>query len=122
MLLFFKGSRESNDLLSKPTLFKIQNKLPSKLTKKCHLSLQPTFYHMGHFSRFVEPGSIRVSTKVDRTSSLEYIAFVTPSKARILVILNRKPKAFVVQVSEQGFGEFVWNVPARSIQTFKWNP
>ena len=75
---------------------------------------------MGHFSRFVEPGSIRISAKVDRKTSLESIAFVTPSKALVLVILNRQPESFMVQISEESIGNFVHEIPPRSIQTFKW--
>ena len=76
---------------------------------------------MGHFSRFVEPDSVRILAKVDRKTSLEYIAFETRSNALVLVILNRQPKSFTIHVSEASIGDFVHKIPPRSIQTFKWN-
>ena len=75
---------------------------------------------MGHFSRFVEPGSVRVSAKFDGKMTLECIAFVTPDNSRVLVVLNRQPKSAVIQVTEESIGSFTHEIPPRSIQTFKW--
>eukprot|EP00794_Sanderia_malayensis_P010154 gene10154-11191_t len=82
---------------------------------------QPTFYHMGHFSKFLEPGSVRVSTTVDKETLLEYTAFVTPSNSCVLVILNRQSISYLVQISEKTTGNFMAKIPERSIQTFKWD-
>ena len=75
---------------------------------------------MGHFSRFIEPGSVRVSTKFDGITTLECIAFITPGKSCVLVVLNRESKAAVLQIAEESIGNFIHEIPPRSIQTFKW--
>ena len=77
---------------------------------------------MGHFSKFIQRDSVRIATTVDRKTSLEYTAFLTPNKDRILVILNRQAKSFLVEISEESVGSFIVEIPARSIQTFKWIP
>jgi len=81
---------------------------------------QPTFYHMGHFSRFVEPGSVRISATFNQKTSLECIAFITPSNAHVLIVLNREEVSVTIQISEEGISNFIHVIPPRSIQTFKW--
>lgn len=51
----------------------------------------PMFYAIGHLSRYVKPGSVRV--KVDFYSSAhmfasQYIAFVTPDNYLVVFVMN----------------------------------
>ena len=75
---------------------------------------------MGHFSKFIEPGSLRIGVTADRSTPVEYTAFLTPDKSRVLVILNKQDKEEVVDVFEPNVGHIVANLPARSIKTFIW--
>ena len=49
---------------------------------------QPMFYHLGHFSKFVPSGSVRVGTEV-RRSRVEVAAFGRPDGGTAVVLLNR---------------------------------
>ncbi len=56
-------------------------------TKKGELILTPTYYYIGHFSRFIERGAKRVEcTKY--TDDLTVSAFVNPDGTRVAVIMN----------------------------------
>lgn len=44
------------------------------------------YYIVAHFSKFVPPGSVRIASNV--TGGLHSVAFQTPSKQKILIVLN----------------------------------
>jgi glucosylceramidase len=48
------------------------------------------YYVIGHLSRFVEPGSVRIASAVsdDARATLPNVAFRTPSNRHVLVVLN----------------------------------
>ena len=50
--------------------------------------LTPTYYYIGHFSKFVKPGASRVSSAASR-SALESTTFENPSAERVTVVMNR---------------------------------
>ncbi len=52
------------------------------------LIFTPTYYYIGHFSKFIEPGAKRVSTTVSR-STLESTSFQNPDGQIVTVIMNR---------------------------------
>jgi len=49
---------------------------------------QPMFYSLGHFSRFVPPGSVRVFSD-GGNESIKSAAFVTPDKQLVIVLVNK---------------------------------
>uniref|UniRef100_A0A915E4C5 Glucosylceramidase n=1 Tax=Ditylenchus dipsaci TaxID=166011 RepID=A0A915E4C5_9BILA len=51
---------------------------------------QPMFYFLGHFSKFVPRGSVRIHSQVDPapSPSVEHVAFNTPNGNRVLVMIN----------------------------------
>lgn len=49
---------------------------------------QPTFYAIGHFSKFLAPGSVRVSVSPERQSGVRNVAFLRPDGATVLVLFN----------------------------------
>jgi glucosylceramidase len=75
----------------------------------------PTYYYIGHFSRFVAPGAKRVSTTVSQ-SFLQAVSFANPDGTYATIILNKtdKPVSFNFYV---GDAEAEWVIPARAIQT-----
>lgn len=95
--------------------------------KKNILYKQPMFYHLGHFSKFITAGSVRVASSVandDSALPLEVTAAQTCADAdceTVLVVLNRDTvdKSFTVQ--DERFGSFDYVIPAKSIQTFVYN-
>ncbi|MDH3903124.1 MAG: glycosyl hydrolase, partial [Xanthomonadales bacterium] len=84
-------------------------------TRTGELIYTPTYYFMGHFSRFIQPGAKRVSTTVSQ-SFLLAASFVNPDGSHITVILNSGDKDidFSFYVGDQ---EAEWTIPARAIQT-----
>ena len=64
-------------------------------TGKQTLEYRDTFYHMGHFSRHIPRGSVRVGTKAggfsadpDATAPLNFLAVLTPAGRLVVVVLN----------------------------------
>lgn len=47
-----------------------------------------SYYYIGHFSKFIRPGSIRIASS-SFTDQLETAAFKTPDSKIILIVLNR---------------------------------
>lgn len=50
---------------------------------------QPTFYALGHFSKFLTPGSVRLNTIHKNDKNLLVITFLRPDDAVIVTIYNR---------------------------------
>lgn len=89
---------------------------------------QPMYYHIGHFSIWVSPGSIRLGVTVKKTSifngnDVYAIGFKTPEDNIVLVILGRsslQTSNLVVHVEQLGY--LTINVPRHSIQTLIIGP
>jgi len=75
----------------------------------------PTYFYLGHFSKFIKPGAKRVSTTVSQ-SFLQSASFVNPDGSFATVILNKTDNQirFNFYVGSQ---EAEWTIPARAIQT-----
>ncbi len=80
------------------------------------LLLQSSYYYLGHFSRFIKPGALRVlcaSTRQD----LEATSFVNPDATLATVVMNRTeaPIRFSLVI---GQNRMVSELPPRSIATY----
>jgi glucosylceramidase len=53
-----------------------------------NITLQPSYWYLGHFSRFIKPGSVRIAC-TRFTDNLDCTAFLRPDGQRVLVVLNR---------------------------------
>jgi len=75
----------------------------------------PTYYYLGHFSKFIKPGAKRVSTTVSQSFLLS-ASFVNPDGSYATIILNKtdEPISFSFYVGDQ---EAEWTIPAHAIQT-----
>lgn len=49
---------------------------------------QPIFYALGHFSKFLTPGSVRLDTKRKNDRDLLVITFQRPDGATVVTIYN----------------------------------
>ncbi|XP_077988535.1 lysosomal acid glucosylceramidase-like [Glandiceps talaboti] len=81
---------------------------------------QPMYYHLGHFSKFVEPGSVRIDVHSETKNKLEVVGFLTSEKNIVVIILNRQKNAAAVNLFDPNVGYINAEVPARSIQTYIW--
>jgi glucosylceramidase len=81
------------------------------------------FYILGHFSKFIPPGSIRINSTITFSEKLEIIAFVTPSNQRVLVALNsHSTDSYILNIKEQKQeGSLEYQLSPQSIATFIWN-
>jgi glucosylceramidase len=74
------------------------------------------------FSKFVQPGAVRIASTNLESSDLPNIAFRNPDGSISLVVLNdnaSSPETFSVGSDGQSFG---YTLPASSIATFTWSP
>lgn len=74
-----------------------------------------TYYYIGHFSRYIRPGAVRIGT-TRYTDKIEVTAFLNPDGERVLVLLNKMEKEVPVTVREEGLGTEI-NMPPHSIYT-----
>lgn len=76
-----------------------------------------SYFIIAHASKFVKPGSIRIASTL--TDNLPNVAFLTPERKRVLIVLNdsEEDKQFVisfggwqasVSLKESSIGTFVW--------------
>ncbi|KAL0269679.1 UNVERIFIED_CONTAM: hypothetical protein PYX00_007328 [Menopon gallinae] len=77
---------------------------------------QPMYYAIGHFSKFIPEGSVRIKVQVQGTE-VKVLGVRTPAEQVVLVILNKKHKDVPVSISgaPRGYANFV--VPSKSITT-----
>ena len=94
------------------------------------IHLQSSYYYIGHFSRFIQPGAVRVESKITSmmtpatvsghlTDEAETLAFKNPDGSIALVITNRTEADLVFTFKIQGEeNASLYKIPPRSIQTW----
>jgi glucosylceramidase len=84
-------------------------------TKKDSLIFTPSYYFIGHFSKFIQPGAKNITT-VSSRSRLLATSFINPDGKIITVVLNptNQPATFYLDVEERA-AEI--NIPPKAIQT-----
>ena len=56
-------------------------------TKTSELIFTPTYYYIGHFSKFIKPGALRVSTTTSRTT-IESTSFMNEDGKIVTIVMN----------------------------------
>jgi glucosylceramidase len=84
-------------------------------TRTGELIYTPSYYYIGHFSKFIRPEARRVSTATSR-STLLATAFVNPDGRLATVVMNATDKAIDYNFYV-GQASAVVTIPARAIQT-----
>lgn len=85
-------------------------------TDKQIIEIHPSYYYIGHFSKFIKKGAKRVASS-SYTQDLETVSFKNPDNSVVSVVLNRTDKdiPFAFRIN----GKVVDTTqPARSISTF----
>lgn len=75
----------------------------------------PSYYYMGHFSRFIRPGARRVSTTSSR-STLLATSFLNKTGQMVTVVMNKTEKAITYNLLV-GDKEAKLEIPAHAMQT-----
>ncbi|KAH7962396.1 hypothetical protein HPB52_015885 [Rhipicephalus sanguineus] len=94
---------------------------------------QPMYYALGHFSKALPRGSVRIHSQLEQPSfqvamnttatMLEYAAFKTPDSALVVIVLNRDNNEFTLKIKDaSGTGSVQKVIKERSITTFIWQP
>ncbi|XP_077178495.1 lysosomal acid glucosylceramidase-like isoform X2 [Paroedura picta] len=83
---------------------------------------QPMFYHLGHFSKFIPEGSIRVGLTSNSWlgCKLHSVGVLRPDGAAVVVILNNCFSDVEFTISDGSVGVLRDIAPAYSIQTYLW--
>ncbi|KUP23537.1 glycoside hydrolase family 30 beta sandwich domain-containing protein [Paenibacillus sp. DMB5] len=86
---------------------------------KAGYSRNVEYYALGHASRFIDPGAVRIGSP--QAGGIENVAYRNPDGSIVLIALNPsdEDRTFNVQWSERTFS---FTLKARSAVTFKWQP
>jgi glucosylceramidase len=85
------------------------------------LQFDPDFYYLGHASKFVVPGAVRVDSTDLSSVGIKDAAFRNPDGTDVLIVHNNGLMAASLQVNAGGRA-FRLEMPARSTATFTWTP
>jgi glucosylceramidase len=85
-------------------------------TRTDSLIFMNSFYYIGHFSKFIRPGAVRIACAPTR-DELEATAFRNPDGSFALVVLNRSGENIPFAIQFNGKAAKTES-PARSIRTF----
>lgn len=75
------------------------------------------YYIIGHASKFVSPGSVRIASNI--TSDLQNVAFKTPEGKTVLIVVNEKKSDQEFNISYKG-KTVVTGLPSGAVGTFIW--
>ncbi|KAK7070253.1 hypothetical protein SK128_023713 [Halocaridina rubra] len=79
---------------------------------------QPTYYVMGHFSKFIQEGAIRVFSSVAGTETpLKSTAFHDPYGPTVIILHNRGDVPLNISVTDESVNYLNFQIPAKAIQT-----
>ncbi len=84
-------------------------------TKTGELIYTPTYYYIGHFSKFIQPGALRVSTTTSR-SALESTSFKNQDGKIVTVVMNKTDNKITYKLIV-GNSESVLEIKPRAIQS-----
>jgi len=84
------------------------------------LHYQPSYYYLGHFSKFVRPGAHRIAS-TSNSDELQCVAFVNPDKTLAVVVLNQTREDLEYHIWLSGKAVTVTS-PAHSIETAVLKP
>jgi glucosylceramidase len=84
-----------------------------------HVSYTREYYEMGHFSKFVQPGAVRIaSTELD---GIRNVAFENVDGTRVLVVHNTGDAATQLTANVDDDHHFDVHLPADGIATYVWS-
>ena len=84
-------------------------------TKTDTLIFTPTYYYIGHFSKFIKPGALRISTTTSRTT-IESTSFQNNDGTIVTVVMNPNDKKITYKLVV-GDLESKFDIEPRAMQT-----
>lgn len=83
-------------------------------------TLMTEYYYIGHFSRYIRPGAVKLASSVASTG-IEAVAFENPDGSRVAVLLNTGDAPQDVSLTENGAEGFPFRLNPHTIATVQWN-
>ncbi|XP_054163646.1 putative glucosylceramidase 4 [Oppia nitens] len=81
---------------------------------------QPTFYIIGHFSKFIKPDSVRIAHQLsDNINNLFILSIIRPDNGVVVVVLNQNDLDIDLKINDKN-NVLSYTIPARTIQTYIW--
>lgn len=78
------------------------------------------YYVLGHASKFVKPGAVRIDSNTYGPGNVEDVAFQNPDGSTALIVLNSDTSnAHTFAVAQNG-QSFTYTLPAKAVATFTW--
>ncbi len=107
-----------------------QNRAPHLLDNNCRglvminsntgdIVYNTDYYAMGHFSKFVDPGAVRIYSS-EFSKDLDTAAFKNPDGSKVLVAFNVAATSKVMKV-KWGSQSFSYVIPGETAVTFRWS-
>ena len=88
--------------------------------KEQKLHYQITYYYLGHFSRFIPRGSVRIGLERNVPEKVFSTAFLTPEKKIVFIIINSSGLDVQFSLKYKGFSAET-KIEARAIKTLTWD-
>lgn len=82
-------------------------------------ALMTEYYYIGHFSRHIRPGAVKLASSVANTG-VEAAAFENPDGSRVAVLLNTGDAPQDVSLTENGAEGFPFRLNPHTIATVQW--
>jgi glucosylceramidase len=79
------------------------------------------YYVLGHASKFLVPGAVRIASDEPTGTSLKDVAFRNPNGTVVLYALNASATSQLFRIAFHG-KTLVTTLPAGAVATFVWKP
>lgn len=89
-------------------------------TSRTEFYKQPIFYVLGHFSKFIPPGSIRIDSELRgfQSSKIKIVAFLCPDRTVSIILYNQYNRQRIVKFTDKLRGSVAIELQPRSITSF----
>ena len=77
------------------------------------------YYALGHFSKFVAPGAVRIDSNQFETRGLYDVAFKNPDGSKVTIVVNSAKTRATFKVRWSG-QSITYTLPRQSAATFTW--
>lgn len=83
--------------------------------------MTPEYYFLGHFTKFVEPGYVRIDSDYGSKDKVTNVSFLSPDKKTIVtVVINQTNVEQTFKLVSDGT-QIAAKLPAKSVATYKWD-
>lgn len=92
---------------------------PIMLRKEGGFVINPSYYAIGHFSRYIRPGAVRLGASIYH-NSLESAVFRNQDGSTVAVIFSKASQTLPVWITEDGKSGYTAQIEPGTLNTFIW--